>query len=82
MQTTLKSRKQNSLKRTLLAGRKPIFKSKKKGSSGCADKGFSTLNYGSDEEVDDDDDLIDSSHNEQDTTSSRTQGKCKCGSVK
>ena len=82
MQTTLKRSKQNSLKRTVLAGRKLMFKSKKKESSGFADKGFSTLNYGSDEEVDDDDDFSDSSHNEQDTTSSRTQGKCKCGSVK
>ena len=43
MQTTLKRSKHNSLKRTLLAGRKPMFKSKKKGSSGFADKGFSTL---------------------------------------
>ena len=33
----------NSLKRTLLAGRKAMFKSKKKGSSGFADNGFSTL---------------------------------------
>ena len=38
--------------------------------------------YDSDEEEDYDDDLGDSSHNEQDTTSSRTQGKCKYGSVK
>ena len=35
--------------------------------------------YGSDDEEDSDDDLSDS--NEHHTTSSRTQGKCKCGST-